>query len=237
MTREEAIQWLTDIKNVTENWSQEVAIDMAIEALLADAPIKVYETFCGVPMKEAVGMMQGYVNGEYVKVVRCKDYKHGEERKTANYLPFTYCTRQKCSVKADDYCSHGERAEQTKYPATYNINPKCGGCVHLDELGRCLNFMLAKPDRSCWRGSWENNMGGDAEQTDELLTHEQAWADIDGRPHGEWEHWGSPFSDESEVIDTIVCSVCGARFIEPKDEPKGEYNYCPNCGARMKGGA
>jgi len=54
---------------------------------------------------------------------------------------------------------------------------------------------------------------------------------------GEWEHWGSPFSDESEVIDTIVCSVCGARFIEPKDEPKGEYNYCPNCGARMKGGA
>ena len=54
---------------------------------------------------------------------------------------------------------------------------------------------------------------------------------------GEWEHWGSPFSDESEVIDTIVCSVCGARFIEPKDVPKGEYNYCPNCGARMKGGA
>ena len=55
--------------------------------------------------------------------------------------------------------------------------------------------------------------------------------------HGEWEHWGSPFSDESEVIDTIVCSVCGARFIEPKDEPKGEYNFCPNCGAKMdKGG-
>ena len=54
---------------------------------------------------------------------------------------------------------------------------------------------------------------------------------------GEWEHWGSPFSDESEVIDTIVCSVCGARFIEPKDEPKGEYNFCPNCGAIMfKGG-
>ena len=53
---------------------------------------------------------------------------------------------------------------------------------------------------------------------------------------GEWEHWGSPFSDESEVIDTIVCSVCGARFIEPKDEPKGEYNFCPSCGARMKGG-
>ena len=55
------------------------------------------------------------------------------------------------------------------------------------------------------------------------------------RIKGEWEHWGSPFSDESEVIDTIVCSVCGARFIEPKDEPKGEYNYCPSCGADMRG--
>lgn len=34
MTREEAIQWLTDIKeNITENWSHDVAIDMAIEAL------------------------------------------------------------------------------------------------------------------------------------------------------------------------------------------------------------
>lgn len=34
MTREEAIEWLTDIKeNITENWSHDVAIDMAIEAL------------------------------------------------------------------------------------------------------------------------------------------------------------------------------------------------------------
>ena len=54
------------------------------------------------------------------------------------------------------------------------------------------------------------------------------------RQSGTWEHWGSPFSDENEVIDTIVCSVCGARFIEPKDEPKCEYNFCPNCGTRME---
>lgn len=38
MTREDAIQWLTDIKeNITENWSHDEAIDMAIEALSADA--------------------------------------------------------------------------------------------------------------------------------------------------------------------------------------------------------
>lgn len=33
MTREEAIEWLTDIKNITENWAQEEALDIAIEAL------------------------------------------------------------------------------------------------------------------------------------------------------------------------------------------------------------
>ena len=37
MTRNEAIEWLTDIKNVAENWSQEVAVDMAIDALKREA--------------------------------------------------------------------------------------------------------------------------------------------------------------------------------------------------------
>ena len=36
MTREEAISWLNDMKNLEPNWAQEVAIDMAIEALKAD---------------------------------------------------------------------------------------------------------------------------------------------------------------------------------------------------------
>lgn len=40
MTRGEAIQWLTDIKeNITENWSHDVAIDMAIEALSAEEAV------------------------------------------------------------------------------------------------------------------------------------------------------------------------------------------------------
>lgn len=33
MTREEAIQWLEDIRNLEVNWAHDVAIDMAIEAL------------------------------------------------------------------------------------------------------------------------------------------------------------------------------------------------------------
>ena len=49
---------------------------------------------------------------------------------------------------------------------------------------------------------------------------------------GEWEHWGSPFSDDT-IADSIVCSVCKARFVEIKGEV---FNFCPNCGARMKEG-
>lgn len=95
---------------------------------------------------------------DLVAVVRCKDCRHRDL--------FSCPLADNDFQKDDDYCSWGELADKTKYPATYNTNTKCGGCVHLDELGRCLNFMLAKDDRSCWRGSWENNNGELAEQTE-----------------------------------------------------------------------
>ena len=49
------------------------------------------------------------------------------------------------------------------------------------------------------------------------------------RKHGEW-------FDATTLDNEFICWVCsecrhGADFV---DEP---YNYCPNCGARMKGGA
>lgn len=47
------------------------------------------------------------------------------------------------------------------------------------------------------------------------------------RPHGEWEHWGSPFSDDS-IANSRVCSLCKARYVEIEDEV---FNFCPNCGS------
>ena len=47
---------------------------------------------------------------------------------------------------------------------------------------------------------------------------------------GEWEHWGSPFS-EDDIVNTMVCTNCGMRFVEIKGET---FYYCPHCGARMK---
>lgn len=48
---------------------------------------------------------------------------------------------------------------------------------------------------------------------------------------GEWEHWGSPFS-EDDIINTMVCTNCGMRFVEIKGET---FYYCPNRGADMRG--
>ena len=48
---------------------------------------------------------------ERTELVRCKDCKWCEERRTANYLPFYYCLRIDSSVKDDDYCSYGERKD------------------------------------------------------------------------------------------------------------------------------
>ena len=44
------------------------------------------------------------------------------------------------------------------------------------------------------------------------------------RPKGEWD-----YSDD--MYETRVCSVC-----EFNTEDYKEYNYCPNCGAKMRGG-
>ena len=44
------------------------------------------------------------------------------------------------------------------------------------------------------------------------------------RPKGEWD-----YSDD--MYETRVCSACGFDTEDYK-----EYNYCPNCGANMRGG-
>lgn len=45
--------------------------------------------------------------------------------------------------------------------------------------------------------------------------------------HGQWVPTEAPFMNECED-----CSVCGYRTVWGH-----RYNYCPNCGAKMDGGA
>ena len=45
--------------------------------------------------------------------------------------------------------------------------------------------------------------------------------------HGMWE-------TNSDRPDSLICSICKCGFDMWKHDP---HNYCPNCGAKMDGGA
>ena len=72
-------------------------------------------------------------------------------------------------------------------------------------------------------------------QTDESIPFETLVSDLrdmkaaDVAPvvHGRWVPTKAPFMNECED-----CSVCGYRTVWGH-----RYNYCPNCGAKMDGGA
>ena len=52
-------------------------------------------------------------------------------------------------------------------------------------------------------------------------------ADVVPVVHGRWE-------TNSDRPDTLICSICKCGFDMWKHDP---HNYCPNCGAKMDGGA
>ena len=52
-------------------------------------------------------------------------------------------------------------------------------------------------------------------------------ADVAPVRHGRWE-------TSSDRPDSLICSVCKCGFDMWKHDP---HNYCPNCGAKMEGGA
>ena len=52
-------------------------------------------------------------------------------------------------------------------------------------------------------------------------------ADVVPVVHGRWEQTEAPFMNDCED-----CSVCGYRTVWGH-----RFNYCPNCGAKMDGGA
>ncbi len=55
----------------------------------------------------------------------------------------------------------------------------------------------------------------------------QPAADVVPVVHGRWE-------TNSDRPDTLICSMCKCGFDMWKHDP---HNYCPNCGAKMDGGA
>lgn len=103
MKKEEAIQWLTDIKeNITENWSHDVAIDMAIEALSQPIVAKHYDIQSGL-------IYCSPQDAENVKVVvRCKDCRYRELDGEVTH--FYWCRINERPVDDDDFCAWGEES-------------------------------------------------------------------------------------------------------------------------------
>lgn len=68
------------------------------------------------------------------------------------------------------------------------------------------------------------------EYLDEIPT-----ADVAPVRHGRWEGTADGYADGELVYDMWACSECG--FDADGAEEKPEWKYCPNCGAKMDGGA
>lgn len=67
-----------------------------------------------------------------------------------------------------------------------------------------------------------------------ILTHGTPYEEP---KQGEWIF--RPYADYNPTMGDIVCSKCDIVYFEgvPESRIKGKlYNFCPNCGARMKGG-
>ena len=58
-------------------------------------------------------------------------------------------------------------------------------------------------------------------------------ADVVERKRGTWYGSGDGYADGHLVIDEWECPCCGKYF--PEWDEKPDWNYCPNCGADMRG--
>ena len=55
------------------------------------------------------------------------------------------------------------------------------------------------------------------------------------RPQGVWVGEADGYADGELVYDVWYCSDCNYCIDDGTDDPDLLPNYCPNCGAKMKG--
>ena len=52
---------------------------------------------------------------------------------------------------------------------------------------------------------------------------------------GKWEYHSNPNIRGGMNPEDAYCSVCGFHICTPEVDDFDDYNFCPNCGAMMKG--
>lgn len=61
--------------------------------------------------------------------------------------------------------------------------------------------------------------------------YEKDYRKVDEEAQGKWQFWKVP-SYSVSVTHELICNICGYRVEMLKGR---HYNFCPNCGAQMKG--
>ena len=93
-------------------------------------------------------------------------------------------------------------------------------CIYADALKHdVLNQQFSLGQNNAWRFL--------------ELIDEQFTADVKPVVRGEWIGYGDGYADGYMVYDEWECDQCG--YIEENDGEPPWYNFCPNCGADMRG--
>lgn len=90
----------------------------------------------------------------------------------------------------------------------------------------------------------ENGMGLAGPKLTKVLLERLAElpaADVREIRNGEWKHRKAKNVLTGEIRNVIECSVCGSVYSQSDQDDEnyihdGDPNFCPNCGADMRGG-
>ena len=88
--------------------------------------------------------------------------------------------------------------------------------------------------RMVMAAKWED--GSDGAMAMEIVASAPT-ADVAPVVHGRWLGEGDGYADGEIVFDVWHCSECDYCIDDGTDDPSMLPRYCPNCGAKMDGGA
>ena len=88
--------------------------------------------------------------------------------------------------------------------------------------------------RMVMAAKWED--GSDGDMAMEIVASAPT-ADVAPVVHGRWLGEGDGYADGEIVFDVWHCSECDYCIDDGTDDPSMLPRYCPNCGAKMDGGA
>lgn len=230
MKREEAIQWLEDIRNLEVNWAHDVAIDMAIEAL--SEPSKVdfrtdKSANIGTEVNDLISRADAIDAFENKVSIEGEDnaYKFGlyvqgvmDKIKALPSADRPTVIRSRTLMPIKDFKEWAKRIKEENPNAI--VIPCDAEVISADRPQEDISE----------DGTLKVNVTDGAKVKRVLVCGDNNFGGLyypDDRPQGEWKKKLEAMYGGSYCY-FYMCSVC-------EEEQLADTNYCPNCGARMRG--